>query len=65
MDLIKSIPFWLGVAAFLVGAGTGLEGLATQNGTIGIIGSVMLALGAGVTASVVTYKKEGGKDERE
>ena len=58
--MIKSPAFWAGVAAFLVGAGTGFAGLNEQSAALGIAGSVMMALGAGVSAAIAAYIKGDG-----
>ena len=50
MDKLKSRKFWICVAAFLASIATSISGIATQNQTITIIGTVCGILSAAIYA---------------
>lgn len=50
MDKLKSRKFWICVAAFLASIATSISGIATQNQTIIIIGTVCGILSAAIYA---------------
>ena len=67
MDKLKSRKFWICVAAFLGSIATSIAGIATQNQTVTIIGTVCGILSAAIYAfceawvdgKAVDLKKEG------
>ena len=50
MDKLKSRKFWICVAAFLGSIATSIAGIATQNETVTIIGTVCGILSAAIYA---------------
>lgn len=50
MEKLKSRKFWICVAAFLASIATSISGIATQNQTITIIGTVCGILSAAIYA---------------
>ena len=50
MDKLKSRKFWICVAAFLASIATSISGIATDNQTVIIIGTVCGIISAGIYA---------------
>lgn len=50
MDKLKSRKFWICVAAFLASVATSISGMATDNQTITIIGTICSILSAALYA---------------
>lgn len=50
MDKLKSRKFWICVAAFLASVATSISGMATDNQTITIIGTICGILSAAIYA---------------
>lgn len=55
MEKLKSRKFWLSVAAFLSSVATSIAGLATENNTVAIVGTVCGILSAALYAAAEAY----------
>lgn len=55
MDKLKSRKFWISVAAFLASVATSIAGLATENNTVAIVGTVCGILSAAIYAAAEAY----------
>ena len=55
MEKLKSRKFWISVAAFLASIATSIAGLATDNTTVAIVGTVCGILSAAIYAAAEAY----------
>lgn len=55
MEKLKSRKFWISVAAFLASVATSIAGLATDNTTVAIVGTVCGILSAAIYAAAEAY----------
>lgn len=55
MDKLKSRKFWISVAAFLASIATSIAGLATDNTTVAIVGTICGILAAAIYAAAEAY----------
>ena len=55
MEKLKSRKFWISVAAFLASVATSIAGLATENNTVAIVGTVCGILSAAIYAAAEAY----------
>lgn len=55
MEKLKSRKFWISLAAFLSSVATSIAGLATENTTVAIVGTVCGILSAALYAAAEAY----------
>ncbi len=55
MGKLKSRKFWISVAAFLASIATSIAGLATDNTTVAIVGTICGILAAAIYAAAEAY----------
>lgn len=65
MQKLTSRKFWISVAAFLASVATSIAGLATENTTVAIVGTICGILSAAIYAAAEAYVdgKAVNKDE--